>query len=1247
MGFLDSFSFFQRATATYSNQWGAITDGDRSWEAAYRGRWAHDKIVRSTHGVNCTGSCSWKVYVKAGIVTWETQQTDYPHTPADMPNHEPRGCPRGASFSWYLYSANRIKHPMARARLLSFWREARKTLTPLLAWKSIVDDPAKSRSVKESRGLGGLVRSTWDEALEITAAAHLYTAQTYGPDRVVGFSPIPAYSLVSYGVGTRYLSLLGGTILSFYDWYCDLPPASPQTWGEQTDVPESLAWYRSAYIIVWGTNISMTRTPDAHFLTEARYNGTKVVAVMPDYVEVTKNADWWVHPKQGTDAALALAMGHVVMKEFLLDRPEPYFVDYLRRLTDMPMLVRLDARGDHFVPGRTLRGSDFSDQLGSPNHAEWKTVAFDEASDRFVAPQGSIGYRWNQEAGGDAGKWNLDPKDGASGADVTLALSLLDHRDGEATVAIPYFGGIAHRNFPANDQGTQVLLRKVPVKKLQLPEGEVWVTTVFDLTAANYGVARGLEGENPATGFDHDVPYTPRWQQTITGVPAGQAIRLAREFATSAAATRGRSSVLMGAGVNQWYHTDNTYRAIINLLMLCGTVGVVGGGWCHYVGQEKIRPAAGWASYSFALDWSRPPRHMNATSFFYAHTDQWRYERMQVAELLSPLADASRYSGSFIDFNLRAERMGWLPSAPQLSVNPLELCRAAAAAGMDARDYAVRGLKNGSLQFAAEDPDSPQNFPRCLVVWRSNLLGSSGKGHEYFLKHLLGTQSGVLGAELGARDPRPQEVKWHEAAPAGKLDLITTLDFRMSTTALYSDVLLPAATFYEKNDLNTTDMHSFVHPFVKAVDPAWEAKSDFDIFNLLSAKLSDLAQGLPVEHDLVLAPLAHDSPGELGQALTVADWKRGEIDLIPGQTAPTMVVVERDYANLHRKLAAVGPLLAKLGVSNKGLHWIVTDELAELAENNGIVTEAGVAQGQPQLTSDIAAAEMILALSPETHGAVSVRSWGTFKQLSAKDGSFLSAPRAGERIRFADLEAQPRKVLTGADWSGIESESEPYAAFWSNVNLLLPWRTLSGRQQFYQDHEWMRAFGQALVTYKAPIDPRATLGVEHLKPNGNTTIQLNFLTTHQKWGIHSSFYDNERMLTLSRGGPLIWMCESDASQAGIADNDWVEAWNVNGALVARAIVTQRLPAGMCVMSHATEKTINTPGSEISGTRGGIHNSATRVVVNPTHMIGGYAQLSYGFNYYGTIGANRDEFVLIRKMARVDWMDGPPRAGALA
>ncbi|MCC9004133.1 MAG: hypothetical protein LM549_16120, partial [Candidatus Competibacter sp.] len=101
--FLDRLNFLKKVTDTFSGDHGIVTQEDRGWEDAYRARWQHDKIVRSTHGVNCTGSCSWKIYVKNGLVTWETQQTDYPRTRDDLPNHEPRGCQRGASYSWYLY----------------------------------------------------------------------------------------------------------------------------------------------------------------------------------------------------------------------------------------------------------------------------------------------------------------------------------------------------------------------------------------------------------------------------------------------------------------------------------------------------------------------------------------------------------------------------------------------------------------------------------------------------------------------------------------------------------------------------------------------------------------------------------------------------------------------------------------------------------------------------------------------------------------------------------------------------------------------------------------------------------------------------------------------------------------------------------------------------------------------------------------------------------------------------------------
>jgi nitrate reductase alpha subunit len=1233
--FLDRLKYFTQERPVFADGHGQVREEDRAWEDAYRMRWQHDKIVRSTHGVNCTGSCSWKIYVKGGIVTWETQQTDYPRTRPDMPNHEPRGCPRGASYSWYLYSGNRLKYPMVRGRLMRLWREAREKLGPVEAWASIVEDPVKSRAFKSVRGLGGFVRATWDEVNEIIAAANIYTIKKYGPDRVAGFSPIPAMSMVSYAAGSRYLSLIGGVCLSFYDWYCDLPPSSPQTWGEQTDVPESADWYNSSYLIAWGSNVPQTRTPDAHFFTEVRYKGAKTVAITPDYSEVAKLCDLWLPAKQGTDAALALAMGHVILKEFHQTGRSAYFLDYVRRYTDMPYLVRLEKQGEHYVPSRFLRASDFSDRLGQENNPEWKTVVFDEASGKPAVPLGSIGFRWGEE-----GKWNLEPKD-ARGAELQPRLSLIEAHDEVVPVAFPYFAGQPHAHFPSTEHD-EVLLRQLPAKRLRLSDGEALVTTVYDLTLANYGIDRGLGGKNVATSYDDDVPYTPAWQERITGVPRALAIRVAREFADNADKTHGKSMVIIGAGMNHWYNMDMNYRAVINMLVFCGCIGQSGGGWAHYVGQEKLRPQTGWTALAFALDWHRPPRHMNSTSFFYAHTDQWRYEKLKVAEILSPLADPDRYRGSLIDFNVRAERMGWLPSAPQLGANPLHLTREADAAGRDPKDYVVQALKSGKLSLACEDPDDPANFPRNLFVWRSNLLGSSGKGHEYFLKHLLGTQHGVQGKDLGEDGgERPQEVRWHEHAPEGKLDLLVTLDFRMSTTCLYSDIVLPTATWYEKNDLNTSDMHPFIHPLSAAVDPAWQARSDWEIYKGIARKFSELSIGhLGVERDLVLAPLLHDTPTELAQPLEVCDWKKGETDLIPGKTAPQMVVIERDYPNTYKKFTALGPLMRRLGNGGKGIAWNTEHEVEGLAKLNDVIVEEGVSQGLPRIESDIDAAEVILYLAPETNGEVAVKAWEALSRFTGRDHTHLARGREEDKIRFRDIQAQPRKIISSPTWSGLESEHVSYNAGYTNVHELIPWRTLTGRQQLYQDHPWMRAFGEALVAYKPPIDTKTVREMLGKKSNGNPEVVLNFITPHQKWGIHSTYTDNLLMLTLSRGGPIVWISEVDARKAGIADNDWIEVFNLNGALTARAVVSQRVPQGMVLMYHAQEKIVNTPGSEVTGVRGGIHNSVTRVCPKPTHMIGGYAQLSYGFNYYGTVGSNRDEFIIVRKMAKVDWLDRP-------
>lgn len=1227
---VDKLSFFKRKAESFSQNHGELVSEDRSWEDCYRRRWQYDKVVRSTHGVNCTGSCSWKIYVKNGMITWESQQTDYPRTRAGLPNHEPRGCQRGASYSWYIYSASRLKYPLIRGSLIKLWRKAKEKLTdPVKAWESIVADPEKAQEYKTQRGLGGFVRVNWEEVTEIIAASNIYTIKTYGPDRIAGFSPIPAMSMVSYSAGSRYLSLIGGVCLSFYDWYCDLPPSSPQTWGEQTDVPESADWYSSSFIIMWGSNVPQTRTPDAHFMAEARYSGTKTVVITPDYSEAAKFSDIWLHPKQGTDAALAMAMGHVIVKKFFIENKVEYFENYCRQFTDMPFLVRLIKKDGFFVPESFIRAGDFEDNLGEKTNVEWKPVLFDTDTNCIVVPNGTIGSRWGED-----GKWNLEMKNADNGNPVSALITLMDSKDDVVSAAFPYFGNIENEHYEHTDHDS-ISLRNIPVRKIQLKEGEVLVATVFDLFVANYGVDRGLGGENIAKSFDDDQPFTPAWQEKITGVDRQDVIAVATQFAENAAATEGRSMIIVGAAMNHWYHMDMNYRGLINMLVICGCIGKSGGGWSHYVGQEKLRPQTGWLPLAFGLDWQRPPRQMNSTSFFYAHSSQWRYERLKVNEILSPLAEDKDYweGLSLIDCNVKAERLGWLPSAPQLGENPLDIAKEAKAQNKPVSEYIIEKLKSGDLAMACEDPDNPKNIPRNMFIWRSNLLGASGKGHEYFMKYMLGTSHGIQGQDLGEMsEKKPTEVIWRKDSIQGKLDLLVTLDFRMSTTALYSDVILPTASWYEKNDLNTSDMHSFIHPLSAAIDPVWESRSDWDIYKSIAEKFSKLCENhLGVEEDVVLVPIQHDTATELAQAHKIKDWKKGECEAIPGKTMPSIATVKRDYPNTYNKFTAVGPLLEKLGNGGKGISWDTKREIKELCDLNRTVQDKNkITYGRPRIETDIEAAEMILLLAPETNGEVAVKAWDALSKKTGRDHTHLAVNRKDEKIRFRDIQAQPKKIISSPTWSGIESEEVSYNAGYTNIHDLIPWRTFTGRQQLYQDHPWMRSFGEALCTYKPPIDAKTIYPVINEKGEGRKQVALSFITPHQKWGIHSTYTDNLLMLTLSRGGPIVWLSEVDAGKIEVEDNDWIELYNSNGAISARAVVSQRVPEGMCMMYHAQEKLVNTMLCETTGRRGGIHNSVTRICLKPTHMIGGYAQLSYGFNYYGTVGCNRDEIVVVRK-----------------
>ncbi len=1190
----------------------------RGAEEFYRERWRHDKEVRSTHGVNCTGSCSWKVYVKDGIITWETQQTDYPSVGPDSPEYEPRGCPRGASFSWYTYSPSRVRYPYVRAPLLQLWRAARERHSdPVAAWAEIVADPEKTRLYKSMRGKGGFVRSTWSEVTEIIAAAHVHTVKEFGPDRVVGFTPIPAMSQVSYAAGTRFLSMIGGTILSFYDWYADLPPASPQVFGDQTDVPESGDWWNSSYLMIWGTNLPITRTPDAHFMTEARYKGQKVVVVSPDYSDHTKFADDWLAANPGTDGALAMAMGHVILSEFYRDRQVPYFTNYAKTYTDLPFLVTLREHGDSHVPDRFLTAADLGGDDALVEAAAHKTVVLDNDTWLPRVPNGSLGFRYNESG---VGKWNLEL------GEIDPALTLYGRHTEAAAVDLPRFD-------IGSSEGGGVVTRGVPVTRV----GDHLVTTVFDLLMAQYAVPRdGLPGEWPA-GYDDPQPYTPAWQEAITSVPAAAAARVAREFARNAELTLGRSMIAMAAGTNHWYHSDLIYRTFFTLIMVCGTEGVNGGGWAHYVGQEKVRPLTGWFTTAFAFDWQRPTRHMTGGSYFYLHTDQWRYETFRADELSTPLGRGLLDQRTFADCLAQASRLGWTPSHPAFDRNPLDIADDAARAGKPVPDYVADELAAGRLRFAGEDPDDPKNFPRVMTIWRANVLGSSGKGMEYFLRHLIGAEDAVR-AEESPAELRPVEVTWRDDAPRGKLDLLTTLDFRMTSSCTFSDIVLPAATWYEKYDLSSTDMHPFVHSFNPAIAPPWESRTDFDIFHGVAEEFSRLAAThLGKRTDVMAAPLAHDTPDEMAQPSgRVVDWKAEGVRPTPGVNMPKLIAVERDYAEVWAKMRALGPLVDTLGTTTKGVTWVPTIGVDYLRRTNGVI-RGGVGDGRPSLARDVHLAEAILALSGTTNAKLAVLGWKNLEERTGMKLADLAEDRVDEQISFADTQIQPRAVITSPEWSGSETGGRRYSPFVVNVERMKPWHTLTGRMHFFLDHDWIAEYGEGLPTYRPPLNYLRHFGEQGLREPNRPEVTVRYLTPHSKWSIHSEYQDNLHMLRLFRGGPVIWMSPIDAEKIGVVDNDWIEAFNRNGVVACRAVVTHRMPAGTVFMYHAKDRHLMTPKSEISGWHGGSDNSLTRLVMKPTHMAGGHAQFTYGFNYYGPTGNQRDEVTVIRRRAQqVEW-----------
>ena len=464
----------------------------RGWETFYRDQWTFDYFGRVAHSVNCTGSCTWKVYVKNGIAFKEEQFADYPAINSTLPVYNPRGCQKGANHKEYVYGPQRTKYPLIRADYND-------------------GDPA----FRGERGNGRWQRATWDEALNLIADKVLDSIQTqwtdkngvihpFGPDAVQFYAAIPAKHHITIGGYFRLANLIGGAAMSFYDWYCDLPPGQPQTWAVQTDACESADWVNSKLIMLMGANLLETRIPDAHYFTEARARGTKIIAVFPDYNPVSTHADIFVPIKPGTDGALCLGMAKYIIDHNLHDVP------YIKKYTDMPFLVR-DGHNDP-LRGKFLRVSDAQNADGSPvNPADFnKYFVWDQKTNKAVQAPGTSG---SPSKTLDLGKINpaLEGSFSVKGVQVTTVFSLLKKK-----LAGFGIGNVAKITGLSSSLITQLALEFALIKPARIIEGagtNHWFHN--DLTNRSQIILLALTGNvgKPGSGFDHYVGQEKIWPE--------------------------------------------------------------------------------------------------------------------------------------------------------------------------------------------------------------------------------------------------------------------------------------------------------------------------------------------------------------------------------------------------------------------------------------------------------------------------------------------------------------------------------------------------------------------------------------------------------------------------------------------------------------------------------------------------------------------------------------------------------------
>ena len=906
----------------------AGSQGFSDWRDIYRRRWTWDSVARGTHSnTNCVSSCAWNLYVRDGVVWREEQAGTYGASNQSVPDFNPRGCNKGACASHLLLGPARLTHPLRRVGPRGSGR-----------WKRVSWDAA----------LDEIARALYDELSERGGKAGILEL---GPN--IDFGPNSAAPI-------RLSRLLGIPITDSMGMIGDLPVGGTITLGTAHTGGTSDDWFRSDNIVLWGFNPTVTRIPDAHFLTEARYRGAKIVTVAPDQNQSAIHSDLWLSPRPGTDAALALSACQVIVEEGLHDS------DYVREQTDLPFLIRADN-------GRFLRESDLEEGGSQSRFAIW-----DESSGSLAWAPGSDG-------------------------------------DSRSTLAL---------------EGSQPSLDAA--RRVRLASGvEVEVETAMTR------LRRSLDAE-----------YRPELASKVTGIAAEVIRGFARDFAGAKA-----SLILSEYGMCKNYHSDLIQRSQILLASLTGNLGRIGGGW---------RSGGFIALDGFAVLGMQQKLDLPHLLYLLVRSKLWPEESM------------NEFSSGYVSSTLFHAVHGGLAD---VSAKP---------------EYGDPALKQGAgprLREAIEAGNFPigpglDEAPPSIII---SIFGN-------VLRH--------------ARNyPLLRERLFDPAR------LVVDVNFRMSETGRHADILLPAASWYEKLGLKyIVSMVPYITLGDAAVSPRGESKPEWEIFSLLSRK--------------VAAHARQRGPGE------VKSW-RGDV---------------RDLRLLDQAFSSDG----KFGPKDQeaALEFILSTSTA---------------------TSGIELADL------RREGAMRIRSLG---------------PEGGTAGIYSDY-----------------TEDEPIAPFRDFVEKKRPYPTLTGRQQFYIDHDWFLELGEALPVHKEP--PAA---------GGNYPLVLT--AGHARWSIHSQWRDDQLLLRLQRGEPLVYLSPRDCAVRGIGDHDRVRVRNDLGSFIARVKLTETIRPGQAHIYHAWEP------YQFFGGRS--HQALAPSPLKTTQLVGDYGQLHWGYGHYEPNQVDRDTRVEIER-----------------